>query len=155
MGVQNFQFCYLCFWNTSFLCSSLMRFFVVQIFLFSRTVCGSLRNLDELIVVPMINSVGLAIVAEANLLCGDFLSEKSCRHKLVVSTSFWSWLLNVSSVLTSKKTHSHNFFGLLICQCVVGYWGSWEYYVFDFFNMFLKYVIFLFVLDAIFVLLMC
>ena len=33
---------------------------------------------------------------------GIFLFEKSC-HKLVVSTSFWSLLLNVSSVLTSLK----------------------------------------------------
>ena len=55
------------------------------------------------IVVPFINSTGLAIVAEADLHCGDFLSEESCRHKLVVSTSFWSWLLNVSSVLTSLE----------------------------------------------------
>ena len=55
------------------------------------------------IVVPFINYPGLAIVAEADLRCGDFLSEESCRHKLVVSTSFWSWLLNVSSVLTSLK----------------------------------------------------
>ena len=31
------------------------------------------------------------------------LSEKSCRHKLVVFTGFWPWLLNVSSVLTSLK----------------------------------------------------
>ena len=54
------------------------------------------------IVVPFISSIGLAIVAEADFRCGDFLSEKSC-HKLVVSTSFWSWLLNVSSVLTSLK----------------------------------------------------
>ena len=43
------------------------------------------------------------IVAEADLRCGDFLSEESCRNKLVVSTSFGSWLLNVSSVLTSLK----------------------------------------------------
>ena len=54
------------------------------------------------IVVPFIDSTGLAIVAEADLLCGVFLSEKSC-HKLVVSTSFWSWLLNAFSVLTSLK----------------------------------------------------
>ena len=62
----------------------------------------SLCHLDVFIVVPFISSTGLAIVAEANLRCGDFLSEKSC-HKLVVSTSFWSWLLSVSSVLTSLK----------------------------------------------------
>ena len=52
--------------------------------------CGLLRNLDVFIVVPFINSTKLAIVAEDDLRCGDFLSEESCRHKLVVSTSFWS-----------------------------------------------------------------
>ena len=36
------------------------------------------------IVVPNINSTGLAIVAEAELRFGEFSSEKSCRHKLVV-----------------------------------------------------------------------
>ena len=55
------------------------------------------------IVVPFINSTGLAIIAEADLRCGDFLSEKNCRHKLVVSTSFWYWLLNVFSILTRLK----------------------------------------------------
>ena len=54
------------------------------------------------IVVPFINIIGLDTVAAANLGCVDFLSEKSC-HKLVVSISFWSWLLKVSSVLTSLK----------------------------------------------------
>ena len=55
------------------------------------------------VVVPILNSTSLAIVAEVGLRCGEFLSEKNCRHKLVVSTSFWSWLLNASSVLTSLK----------------------------------------------------
>ena len=55
------------------------------------------------IVVPFISSSEIAIVAEADLRFGDFLSEESCRHKLVVSTSFWSWLLNVSSILTSRN----------------------------------------------------
>ena len=80
----------------SFLCSSLMQFYVVQAFPFFRTVCGYIRNLDIFIVVPFINSAGLAIVAEADLRCGEFLSEKSCRRKLVVSTSLWYWLLNIS-----------------------------------------------------------
>ena len=87
----------------SFLCSSLMQFYVVQGFSFFRTLCGYLRNLDVFIFVPFINSYGVATLAEAVLRCGEFLSEKSCRHKLVVSTSFWYWLLNVSSVLTSLK----------------------------------------------------
>ena len=67
-----------------------MRFFVVQTFSFSRTVCGKLRSLDEFIFVPIINSTELAIVPEADLRFGDILSEESCRHKLVVCTSFWS-----------------------------------------------------------------
>ena len=67
-----------------------------------------------IIVVLFISSTGLAIVVEADLLGGKFLSEKSCRYKLVVSTSFWSRLLNVSSVLTTKK-YCDNFFGLLKC----------------------------------------
>ena len=65
------------------------------------------------VVVPILNSTDLATVAEADLLCDNFLSEKSCRNKLVVSTSFWSWLLNVSSVLTSLK-NTAIFFGFLM-----------------------------------------
>ena len=85
------------------MCISLMRSLVVQIFSFFSTVCGRLRNLDVFVDVPFINSTGLAIVAEADLPCEDFLSEKNCRHKLVVSTNFWYWPLNVSSVLTFLK----------------------------------------------------
>ena len=62
------------------------------------------------IVAPFIDSTDLAIVAEADLRCGDFLSEKKCQ-KLVVSTSFWSWLLNISSVLTSLKYTATFFLG--------------------------------------------
>ena len=72
---------------------------------------------------PFIDSTDLAIVAEADLRCGDFLSEESC-HKLVVSTSFWSWLLIVSSVLTSLK-YTATFFGLFMrCEFAD---SSWEY----------------------------
>ena len=72
------------------------------------------------------------------------LSERSCRHKLLVSTSFWSWLLNVSSVLTSLK-YTATFFGVL-----VRFWvhGSTRFLILVF--IFLKYVFFVFVLDAIF-----
>ena len=69
------------------------------------------------IVVPFINSTGLAIVTEADLRCGDFLSEKSFRHKLVVSTSFWYWLLNVSSVLTSLK-YTATIFWVVNALCI-------------------------------------
>ena len=53
-----------------------------------------------------------------------FLSEKSCRLKLVVFTGFWSWLLNISSVLTSLK-YTATFFGLLM-PCWYAK-SSWEY----------------------------
>ena len=99
------------------------------------------------IIVPFINSTGLAIVAEADLRCGDFLSEKNCRHKLVISTSVWSRLLNVSSVLTIKK-YSDTF---LVYYCAVGLLtvhGGTKFLNLVF--MFLKYVFFVFVLDAIF-----
>ena len=82
------------------------------------------------IVVPFIISTGLAIVAEADLLCGEFLSEKSCRHTMVVSASFWYWLLNVFFSFDMFEIHSDNCFGLLM-HC--GYADdSWYYYVFDF-----------------------
>ena len=82
------------------------------------------------IVVPFISSTEIAIVAEADLRCGDFLSEESCRHKLVVSTTFWSWLLNVSSILTSLKYTATFFFGLLM-RCMFAD-SSLEFSVFDF-----------------------
>ena len=69
------------------------------------------------IVVPFINSTGLAIVAEADLLCGEFLSEKSCRHTMVVSASFWYWLLNVFSVSTCLKYTATIVLG---SKCIVG-----------------------------------
>ena len=42
------------------------------------------------IVVPFINSTGSAFVAEANLRCSDFLSEKVVVTALAVFLSFWS-----------------------------------------------------------------
>ena len=41
-----------------FLCSSLMRFFVVQNFSFLRTVCGFLSHLDVFIVVSFVKPTG-------------------------------------------------------------------------------------------------
>ena len=80
------------------------------------------------IVDPFINSTGLAIVAEADLLGGNFLSEKSCRYKLVVSTSFWSRLLIVSSVLTTKKYTATIFFCVVYVLMRCGpAGGSWVY----------------------------
>ena len=88
-----------------------------------------------IIVVPFINSTGLAIVARRICAVVIFYPKKpkSCHHKLVVFTSFWSWLLNVSSVLSWLlnvssvlscllkvysifELHSERFLG---CYCVV------------------------------------
>ena len=100
------------------------------------------------IVVPFTSSTRLAIVAEAELLCGIFLSEKSCRHKLIVSTSFWSWLLNVSSVLTSLK------YIALLLWFVNALWVCWQFMGvlrFWFWSFcFWKMSFFVFILDAIF-----
>ena len=63
------------------------------------------------IVVSFISSLGLAIVAEADLLCGIFLSEKTCRYKSVVSTSFWSRLVKVFFSFDIFKINSDNFSG--------------------------------------------
>ena len=52
-----------------------MRSFVVQFF-FQDSLCGWLKNLYVFNVVPFFNSTGLAIVAEAELRCGEFSSEK-------------------------------------------------------------------------------
>ena len=74
--------------------------------------------------VPFLNLSGLAIVAEVDLRSGDFLSKKSCLYNLVVSTSFWSWLLNV---LTTKK-NSGSFFWVVNVLMRYGYAdGSCEY----------------------------
>ena len=76
------------------------------------------------------------------------LSEGSCRHKLVVSTSFWSWLLNVSWVLTSLK-YTATFFGgvnaLWVCWHFMGVL-SFRFWSLCFWNM----SFFVFILDAIF-----
>ena len=124
-----------------------MRSFVVPFFFIFRTVCDLLRDIDVFTVVPFLNSAGLAILAVADLRRGDFLSEKNC-HKLVVSTSFWSWLLKVPSIRTSLKYPATFFWD---CCCIVGmltFHGSTKFWIWFF--MFLKYVFFVFVLDAIF-----
>ena len=79
-----------------------MRFFVVQVFSFSRTMCGLLSHLDVFIIVSFVKSTRKAIVAEANLLCGDFLFEKNVVTLLAV---FFFFL-----VLTTRHYLSfHNF----------------------------------------------
>ena len=62
-----------------FLCSSLMRFFVVQFFHFSGH-CVASEEILMFMVAPFIDSIDLAIVAEADLRRGDF-----CPKKVVVT----------------------------------------------------------------------
>ena len=64
----------------SFFVFVLDAIFCGTIFSFSRTMCSWLRSFDEFDVVPIINFTGLAIVAEADLCCGDF-----CPKKVVVT----------------------------------------------------------------------
>ena len=99
------------------------------------------------IVAPFIDSTEIAIIAEADLRCGDFLSEKNCRHKFVVSTSFWHWLLNFSSVLTSLKYTATL---LWIVNAFEYADVSWEFWVLILVFVFLKYDFFVFILFAIF-----
>ena len=53
-------------------------------------------------VAPFISSTGLVVVAEANLRCGGFLSEKICRH----SAGNFSFFL----VLTTRHSLSFHKF---------------------------------------------
>ena len=59
------------------------------------------------IVFPSISSTGLVILAEVNLRCGNFLSEKICRHS---TGSFFSFLL-----LTTRHSLSFHKFERLSC----------------------------------------
>ena len=73
---------------------------------------------------------------------------KSCRHKLVISTSFWSWLLKASSILTSLK------YVALLFSFVNVLWVCWLFIRllgFVFWSLWFRMMsFFVFVLDAIF-----
>ena len=88
------------------------------------------KHRDEFLVVSFISSAVLAIVAEANLRCGDFLSEKSCRQ----STGSFSFFLVVTtrhSLSFHKFERQSYLFGLdnaifLLVDV------NWECSIFDF-----------------------
>ena len=86
-GISGFWILVFSFRNTSVLCSSLMRFLWYNFFHFPGHCVAS----DGFIVVPFTSYAGLAIVAEANSRCGDFLSEKSCRHSTGSFSYFLVW----------------------------------------------------------------
>ena len=128
MGVLSFWFWSLCFWNMSFFVFILDAIFCGTIFFpYFRTLCGWLSHLYVFIDVRFIRSPGLAIVAEANLRCGDFLSGKVVTVLAVFS--FWSWLTDIPWVFINFKD-SAAFLGLIMhCSLVI---GSWECLIFDF-----------------------
>ena len=84
------------------------------------------------LVVPFISSFGLAIIAEANLHCGDFLSEKFVTV-LAVFLSFWSWLIDFPCF--HKFESQSCLFGVdnafRTCWCYLGVLNSW----FQFFSV--------------------
>ena len=94
--------------------------------------CGQLSHLDVFIVVSLIISTSLVIAAEANLRCGDFLSEKNVLTVLPVFLSFWSWLPDIPWVFRNLKGAA---FLRLIRHCLLVN-GTWECLVFDF-NLFM------------------
>ena len=84
------------------------------------------------IVVWFIRSPGSAIVAEANLRCCDFSSEKIVVTVLAVF-SFWSWLPDVPWVFINLN-NSAAFFGvenaLFTCYWYLGVLSSWFQFFF-------------------------
>ena len=123
MGVLSFWFWSLFFWNMSFFVLSLMRSFVAQFFFFifqdivwlvKSSWCVQCCSIHQFYWVSDRCRSGFA-------LRWFFFSEKSCRYKLVVFTSFWSWLVNVSSILTSLK-YTATFFGV-----VNALWVCWQF----------------------------
>ena len=132
--------------SSLFMCLSVMRFFSLQVFPFLITVAGWYSCFDVLNFNHLFNSTSVAIVALANSRWSVFIPI-NC-HKLVVSTSFWSWLLNVSSVLTSLKYPGTLFLG------VNALWTCWRFLgVLSFYFAYLCFwnmSFFVFFFDAIF-----
>ena len=71
----------------------------------------------------------LAIVAEANLRCGGFLSAKRCRHS-AGNFSFFLVLTTRHSLSFHKFKRQSCLFGLIMHCSLVN--GTWECLVFDF-----------------------
>ena len=123
MGVLSFWFWSLCFWNMSFFVFILDAIFCGTFFFsYFRTLCGWLSHLDVFFDVRFIISPGLAIVEEANLRCGDFLSENFVVTVLAVFLSFLSWLPDISSF--HKFERQSCLFGVdnafFTCWCYLG-----------------------------------
>ena len=125
--VISFWFWFLCFWNMSFFVFVLDVIFCVTIFVFIFQDTVWLVNSSWCVHCCFIHQ--FYWVSDH---CGSGFSRwyyfvrKRYRYKLVVSTSFWSRLLNFSSVLTTKKKHSQIF---CVVNVLMRCWyadGSWE-----------------------------
>ena len=98
-------------------------------FYFFRTVCGLYSHLDMFIAVPLTNYTRLAINAKPILRCGEFLSEKNCRHR-ADSLSFFLVLTTRHSLNFHKFEKSSCLFGLVMPCVFVD--GTCECLIFDF-----------------------
>ena len=129
-GSTKFLNLVLCFWNMSFFVFIPDAIFCSTIFFsYFRTLCGWLSHFDAFIIVPFIRYIAFVVVAEANLRCGDSLSEKVFVTVLAVFLSFWSWLPHIPWVFINLKD-SAAFLGLIMhCLFVI---GTWKRLVFDF-----------------------
>ena len=105
-----------------FLCSSFVRFFVVQFFFIFEDSVWLVKKSWCVHCCSIHRFYWLGDRCRSEFAMWWFLSENSCRHKLVVSTSFWSWLLNVSSVLTSLKYTATIFWLLMRCGFADSSW---------------------------------
>ena len=138
MGALSFWFWSWCFWNMSFFVFVLDAIFCGTNFFIFQDFVWLVKSSWCVPCCSIYRFYWLSDRCRSGFAVWCFMFEKSCRHKLVVFTSFWSWLLNVSSVLTSLK-YTATIFGLLMLCGFAD--SSWQYYVFDF-DLFLKYVIF-------------
>ena len=103
LGVSNYRFqFFIC--GIMYFCVSISdAVFLVTNFPFLITVSDWYYHFDVFNFFQLFNSNGVVVVALAKLRWKVFAVRKNCCNKLVVSTSYWSRLLNVSSVLTSLK----------------------------------------------------
>ena len=81
------------------------------------------------IVIPFTKTTRLAVVAEANLHCGDFLFEKSCRHS-TGSFSFFLVFTTKLSLIFLKCGRKSCRFGLIMPCLLLN--GTWECLIIDF-----------------------
>ena len=91
---SGFWFWFLCSGNMSFLWSSLMRLFVVLIFFIFQDIVWLVKKSWCVLCCSIHQFYWVSDIAEADLRCGEFLSEKNCRH----STGSFSFFL----VLTTR-----------------------------------------------------